>query len=79
MYLWKKMNEYNHSNPQDQITDSYIENNEIPIKSSNSSVNQNSKENENLGNAPLTIDELPSKKDISSTKEKRINSTNTKK
>ena len=66
-------NEYNHSNSQDQITDSYIENNEIPIKSSNFSSNQNSMENENLGNAPLPIDELPLEK------EKGINSTNSKK
>lgn len=72
-------NEYNNSFPQEHINDSYIGNNEIPIKSSNSSINQNSIENENLGNAPLPIDDLPSEKDISSTTEKEINSSSSNK
>ena len=72
-------NEYIHSFPQGQITDSYAVNNPVPINSTNSSVDQNSVENENLGNAPLPIDELPSERDISSTAEKDINSTSTNK
>ena len=72
-------NEYNHSFPQDQTTESYIGNNPVPINSINSSVSQNSVENENLGNAPLPIDELPSERDINSVSEKKINSTSTKK
>ena len=72
-------NEYIHSFQQGQITDSYAVNNPVPINSTNSSVDQNSVENENLGNAPLPIDELPSERDISSTAEKDINSTSTNK
>lgn len=51
----------------------------VIILSTNSSVSQNYVENENLWNASLPINELPSERDINSSSEKDINLASTKK